>query len=66
MLIGEAPGRDEDLQGKPFVGRAGQLLDRMLTAIGLSEETVYITNTCLLYTSPSPRDRQRSRMPSSA
>jgi DNA polymerase len=45
MLIGEAPGRDEDLQGKPFVGRAGQLLDRMLDAIGLSEEHVYITNT---------------------
>lgn len=45
MLIGEAPGRDEDLQGKPFVGRAGQLLDRMLEAIGLSENDVYITNT---------------------
>jgi DNA polymerase len=45
MLIGEAPGRDEDLQGKPFVGRAGQLLDRMLQAIGLSENDVYITNT---------------------
>jgi DNA polymerase len=45
MLIGEAPGRDEDLQGKPFVGRAGQLLDRMLAAIGLSENDVYITNT---------------------
>jgi uracil-DNA glycosylase family 4 len=45
MMIGEAPGRDEDLQGKPFVGRAGQLLDRMLAAIGLSEEHVYITNT---------------------
>jgi uracil-DNA glycosylase family 4 len=45
MLIGEAPGRDEDLKGKPFVGRAGQLLDRMLAAIGLSEEHVYITNT---------------------
>ena len=45
MLIGEAPGRDEDLQGKPFVGRAGQLLDRMLAAIGLSEADVYITNT---------------------
>jgi len=40
MLIGEAPGRDEDLQGKPFVGRAGQLLDRMLASIGLSEEHV--------------------------
>ena len=45
MLIGEAPGRDEDLQGKPFVGRAGQLLDRMLAAIGLDESHVYITNT---------------------
>ena len=45
MLIGEAPGRDEDLSGKPFVGRAGQLLDRMLDAIGLGEEHVYITNT---------------------
>jgi uracil-DNA glycosylase len=45
MLIGEAPGREEDLSGKPFVGRAGQLLDRMLAAIGLTEEHVYITNT---------------------
>lgn len=45
MLIGEAPGRDEDLQGKPFVGRAGQLLDRILEAIGLSDNDVYITNT---------------------
>ena len=45
MFIGEAPGRDEDLQGKPFVGRAGQLLDRMLGAIGLGEDDVYITNT---------------------
>ncbi|MGD9502136.1 MAG: uracil-DNA glycosylase family protein [Methyloceanibacter sp.] len=45
MLIGEAPGRDEDLQGKPFVGRAGQLLDRMLHAIGLAEADIYITNT---------------------
>ncbi|PWW02251.1 DNA polymerase [Hoeflea marina] len=44
MFIGEAPGRDEDLQGLPFVGRAGQLLDRMLAAIGLSRETAYITN----------------------
>jgi uracil-DNA glycosylase family 4 len=44
MLVGEAPGRDEDLQGLPFVGRSGQLLDRMLAAIGLSRETVYIAN----------------------
>lgn len=44
MIIGEAPGRDEDLAGKPFVGRAGQLLDKMLAAIGLSEADVHITN----------------------
>ncbi len=44
MLIGEAPGRDEDIAGKPFVGRAGQLLDRMLSAIDLSEADVHITN----------------------
>ena len=44
MLIGEGPGRDEDLQGLPFVGRAGQLLDKMLGAISLTEEDVYITN----------------------
>jgi DNA polymerase len=44
MLIGEAPGRDEDLAGRPFVGRAGQLLDKMLAAIGLSEADVHITN----------------------
>lgn len=44
MIIGEAPGRDEDLAGKPFVGRAGQLLDRMLAAIDLAEADVHITN----------------------
>ncbi|MFB9148918.1 uracil-DNA glycosylase [Roseovarius ramblicola] len=50
MIIGEAPGRDEDLQGRPFVGRAGQLLDRMFAAIGLSRgdadagSALYITN----------------------
>jgi uracil-DNA glycosylase len=45
MLIGEAPGRDEDLEGRPFVGRAGKLLDKMLAAIALTEADVYITNT---------------------
>jgi DNA polymerase len=45
MFIGEAPGRDEDLQGLPFVGRAGKLLDKMLAAIGLDRRTnAYITN----------------------
>jgi DNA polymerase len=51
MLVGDAPDRDEDIQGKPFVGKSGQLLDRMLAAIGLSrqaedrESAVFITNT---------------------
>jgi len=44
MIIGEAPGADEDRIGRPFVGRAGQLLDRMLAAIGLDREGVLITN----------------------
>ena len=44
MLVGEAPGADEDRQGLPFVGRAGQLLNRILEAIGMSREEVYITN----------------------
>ena len=44
MIIGEAPGRDEDIAGKPFVGRAGQLLDKMMAAIELTEEQFYITN----------------------
>lgn len=44
MLVGEAPGRDEDIQGLPFVGRSGQLLDRMLAAIGLDRTKVYIAN----------------------
>ncbi|MBF9032764.1 uracil-DNA glycosylase [Rhodobacterales bacterium HKCCE2091] len=50
MVIGEAPGKEEDIRGKPFVGRAGQLLDRMFAAIGLSrdaelpESALYITN----------------------
>ena len=44
MIIGEAPGRDEDLAGKPFVGPAGQLLDRMLAAISMTEADVHITN----------------------
>lgn len=44
MIIGEAPGREEDLEGKPFVGRAGQLLDRMLAAINISEADAHITN----------------------
>ena len=44
MLVGEAPGEEEDLQGRPFVGRAGQLLDKILASVGLEREQVYITN----------------------
>lgn len=61
MIIGEAPGRDEDRIGKPFVGRAGQLLDRMLAAIDLSREAesadtaTYITNV-LPWRPPQNRD----------
>lgn len=61
MIIGEAPGRDEDIQGKPFVGRAGQLLDKMFAAIGLDRGSpdpaaaIYITNI-LPWRPPQNRD----------
>ena len=61
MVIGEAPGREEDMAGLPFVGRSGQLLDRMLAAIGLSRRAenpaaaVYITNV-LPWRPPQNRD----------
>lgn len=56
MLIGEAPGREEDRQGKPFVGRAGQLLDKMLASIGLDrKKNCYITNV-LTWRPPDNRD----------
>jgi DNA polymerase len=44
MFVGEAPGRDEDIEGLPFVGRSGKLLDRMLAAIGLDRTSAYIAN----------------------
>ncbi|MGB9894083.1 MAG: uracil-DNA glycosylase, partial [Candidatus Saccharicenans sp.] len=44
MFVGEAPGRDEDLQGRPFVGRAGQLLTKIIQAMGFSRDEVYIAN----------------------
>jgi DNA polymerase len=44
MFVGEAPGRDEDIEGLPFVGRSGKLLDRMLTAIGIDRKSAYIAN----------------------
>ncbi|PWL19007.1 uracil-DNA glycosylase [Falsochrobactrum shanghaiense] len=45
MFVGEAPGRDEDMEGLPFVGKSGQLLNRMIESIGLKREDVYIANT---------------------
>ncbi len=44
LFVGEGPGREEDLQGKPFVGRAGQLLTKMIAAMGFSRDEVYIAN----------------------
>ena len=44
LIVGEGPGQDEDIRGEPFVGRSGQLLDRMLRAIGIERDQVYITN----------------------
>jgi len=55
LLIGEAPGKNEDLQGEPFVGRAGQLLDKILDSIGFSREDVYIANV-LKCRPPNNRD----------
>jgi DNA polymerase len=59
MIVGEAPGRDEDREGRPFVGRAGQLLDRMLATIGMGRDRaaqpVYITNV-LPWRPPQNRD----------
>lgn len=67
MIVGEAPGREEDLEGRPFVGRAGQLLDRMLAAIGLArdatqpDQAVYITNV-LPWRPPQNRDPETAEI----
>lgn len=55
VFIGEAPGKNEDLQGKPFVGAAGKFLDEMLAAAGLQRPDVYITNI-VKYRPPNNRD----------
>ena len=66
MIIGEGPGETEDLLGRPFVGRAGQLLERMLAAIDLAREDVYICNTVKCRpTSPGPRG-PKNRAPDSS
>ena len=62
MFIGEGPGENEDLQGEPFVGRGGQLLDRMLSHVGLSRERdVYIANM-VKCRPPKNRDPERDEL----
>jgi DNA polymerase len=62
MLVGEAPGRDEDIAGLPFVGRSGKLLDRMLAAIGRDRTSVYIANVVPWHPpgnrTPTPQETQ--------
>ena len=61
MFVGEAPGRDEDLRGEPFVGRAGQLLDQLLGEVGIPRETVYIANV-LKCRPPNNRNPQQDEI----
>lgn len=65
MFVGEAPGQQEDLAGRPFVGAAGQLLDRILEAAGIRREEVYITNTVMCRPPgnrvPTPEERAACR-----
>ncbi len=56
LLLGEAPGKDEDEQGKPFVGRSGQLLDRMLAQIGLSRRVNVLISNTIYWRPPGNRD----------
>ena len=55
MIVGEAPGEDEDAQGRPFVGRSGQLLDRILDSVGLHRDDIYVTNI-IKYRPPGNRN----------
>ncbi|MBI5244465.1 MAG: uracil-DNA glycosylase [Elusimicrobia bacterium] len=67
MFIGEGPGYEEDRQGEPFVGKAGQLLDRILAATGLSRKTEYIANIVKCHPMADPSDpskRGNDRQPS--
>jgi uracil-DNA glycosylase family 4 len=59
MFIGEAPGKNEDLQGEPFVGAAGKLLNEMLAGIGLERKDIYITNI-VKYRPPNNRDPEEA------
>lgn len=59
MFVGEGPGFDEDHKGEPFVGRSGQLLDKIMAAIGLSRETVYIANIVKCHPMKDPSDPEQ-------
>ena len=59
MFIGEAPGADEDTKGEPFVGRAGQLLNNMIKAMGIQREDVYIANIIIKCRPPGNRMPER-------
>ena len=61
MFIGEAPGEEEDLSGRPFVGRAGQLLDRILESVGIERSAVWITNI-VKYRPPGNRNPRPDEM----
>jgi len=63
MLVGEAPGKNEDLQGKPFVGAAGHLLDELMASIGITREEAYIANV-LKCRPPGNRDPQQDEIDS--
>jgi len=65
MFVGEGPGYEEDRKGEPFVGRAGQLLDKMMAAMSLSRQTVYIANIakCHPMTDPSNPDKRGNDRP---
>lgn len=63
MLVGEAPGYDEERLGEPFVGRAGQLLNKILTAMGLSRDEVYISNVCKFRPDMGPEQGTANRPP---
>ncbi len=64
VIVGEGPGENEDRQGEPFVGRAGELLTRMLAAIGLRREDVFITNTIKCRATVEENGRIANRAPS--
>ena len=67
MLVGEAPGAEEEKRGEPFVGPAGQLLDRILSAMGFDRSTVYITNICKFRPAiEGPSQGSRNRPPTTA